>query len=244
MPFDCFSHTLQTSCMTKEENTMKYPEKSFEHAVVAVDTVIFRVIEKDLQVLLLELDRPEFPNMWAAPGGLVSKNETLEASAERHLAERAGLSDIYVEQLGTFGDPDRDPTGWVVSVAYMALVTPEVKPETTKKYKSIAWHSISALPLLAYDHAKIITMAIERLKAKVTYTNIVFALLPKQFTLTELQDVYETILVQTLDKRNFRKKILSLDWLTDQKKMKSEGAHRPAELYSFKSRSLQTVQVL
>jgi 8-oxo-dGTP diphosphatase len=87
-------------------------------------------------------------------------------------------------------------------------------------------------------------MAIERLKAKVTYTNIVFALLPKQFTLTELQDVYETILCQTLDKRNFRKKILSLDWLIDQKKMKSEGAHRPAELYSFQSRTLQTVQVL
>ncbi len=230
--------------MAPLKTTMNYPQKSFEHAVVAVDTVVFRIVEHKLEVLLLELNRPEFPHMWAAPGGLVSKNETLENSVARHLTERAGLSNTYLEQLGTFGDPDRDPTGWVVSVAYIALVTGDVKTKTSSQYKSIAWYPVDTLPPLAYDHKEIIEAATERLKAKIAYTNIIFALLPKEFTLTELQETYETILGKSLDKRNFRKKILSLNWLADQKKMKSEGAHRPAELYAFKSRTLQTVQVL
>ncbi len=230
--------------MVEKITDMSYPQKSFEHAVVAVDTVIFRVVDHKLEVLLLELNRSEFPGMWAAPGGLVTKSETLEEAATRHLSDRAGLKNIYLEQLSTFGDPDRDPTGWVVSVAYLALVTGEVTPKTNDQYKSIAWYPVNKLPPLAYDHTEIIKIAVERLKAKITYTNIVVSLLPKEFTLTELQETYETILSQTLDKRNFRKKILSLGWLTPLKKMKAEGAHRPAELYSFKSRTLQTVQVL
>jgi len=223
----------------------KYPKKSFEYAVVAVDVVLFTVVRNKLHALLLELDREEFPNMWALPGGLVAPNEKLEQAAERHLRERANATNAHIEQLATFGDPDRDPTGWVVSVAYMGLIAPHsFSPKTSTRYKSIEWYPVDELPSLAYDHQEIIKTAVERLQGKLSYTNIIYSLVPEEFTLSELQNSYEIILEKELDKRNFRKKFLSLDLLEELPKKASGGAHRPAVLYRFTEKTPQIISIL
>lgn len=222
-----------------------YPQKAFDHPVVAVDVVVFTLVNKELKVLLLELSEEPFSGKWALPGGLVTNSETLEESAHRHLVTKASIKDAYIEQLYTFGDPKRDPKGWVVSVAYMALLPEYAQAlETIGRYKSINWHSVKSLPSLAYDHAQIIDVARKRLKGKLSYTNIVYALLQKEFTLTDLQEVYESILGRELDKRNFRKKIDSLGLVVKLGKKTQGGAHRPANLFKFKSQSPQEVEIL
>lgn len=216
--------------------TPNYPQKQFEHAIVAVDVVIFTILDKQLSVLLLELK--ELPNIdkWALPGGLVKIDENCDQAVARHLQEKANVSDIYTEQLYTFSDVDRDPSGRVISVSYYTLA-PEGKlhPQTTSRYKSIALHRISQLPDLAYDHKAIIDTALARLRSKIEYTNIVYSLLPKEFTLTQLQSTYEIILGRPLDKRNFRKKILSLGLVKSLDRSTIGMAHRPAQLYAFVS---------
>jgi 8-oxo-dGTP diphosphatase len=222
-----------------------HPEKQFAAAAVAVDVALFCIKNQKLHVLLIELDRPEFPNKWALPGGLVTPHENLDEAVMRHLKDRGGEGESYIEQLGTYGDPDRDPTGWVVSVAYLALTTSNTfVPKTSSRYKSVAWVSLDNLPELAYDHKKILADAVLRLKSKLNYSNIVFALLPHEFTFTELQDCYEVILEKHIDKRNFRKKMLSLNLLEEVQKVKATGAHRPAQLYRFKERALHITQTL
>ena len=222
-----------------------YPQKTYEHPVVAVDVVVFTLIKNELNVLLLELSEEPFSGIWALPGGLVTNNETLEESAHRHLATKASIKNAYIEQLYTFGNPKRDPKGWVVSVAYMALLPEQIEDlKTIERYKSIAWHPVKSLPSLAYDHPEIIKMGVKRLQGKLSYTNIVYTLLPEEFTLTELQEVYESILGHELDKRNFRKKIDSLDLVIKLDKKTKGGAHRPASLYRFKKMTPQEVEIL
>lgn len=222
-----------------------HPEKEFAAAAVAVDVALFCIKNQKLHVLLLELDRPEFPGKWALPGGLVTPHEKLDEAVMRHLKDRGGEGESYIEQLGSYGDPDRDPTGWVVSVAYLAITTADTfVPKTSSRYKSVAWVSVDNLPSLAYDHTKILADAVLRLKSKINYSNIVFALLPHEFTFTDLQDAYEIILEKRIDKRNFRKKMLSLDLLEEADKIKVSGAHRPAQLYRFKERTLHITQTL
>lgn len=222
-----------------------YPQKDFAHPVVAVDVVIFTIIKQKLNVLLLQLSEQPYVDKYALPGGLVSNSETLEESVVRHLQHKTGLKNAYSEQIYTFGDPNRDPHGWVVSVAYMSLIAEnDVLLKTSDRYKDISWHPVSDLPSLAYDHKQIIETAVTRLKSKLGYTNIVYTLLPKEFTLSELQEVYEIILGETLDKRNFRKKINSLSIVEELGRKTSGGAHRPAMLYKFTSSSLQQIDIL
>jgi 8-oxo-dGTP diphosphatase len=199
---------------------------------VAVDLVIFTVREGTLQVLLIERGVPPFKGQWALPGGFILEREALEEAARRELEEETGLRDIYLEQLYTFGDPDRDPRGRIISVAYYALTPPSPLHASTDAAKA-AWHPAARPPKLAFDHAKILRMGLERLRAKLGYSTVGFQLLPKQFTLTELQALYEAILERPLDKRNFRKKVLSLDLLKSEGQKRAAGAHRPARLYSF-----------
>lgn len=227
------------------EKIKNYPHKTSEHAITAVDVVIFTVKNDKLKVLLLELSEEPFVGKWALPGGLVAPNENLEEAADRHLNEKAGANRIHIEQLYTFGDIDRDPKGRVISVSYLALVPPNsFKPKTLSRYESIRWHDIDALPELAYDHLNIVQLAKKRLKAKLSYTNIVYSLMPKEFSLTELQEMYEVILEEKLDKRNFRKKVISLDILKDLNKKRTGAPSRPADLYAFKNYSLQEVNIL
>jgi 8-oxo-dGTP diphosphatase len=199
---------------------------------VAVDLVIFTVRDGALQVLLVERGIPPFKGQWALPGGFVLEQESLEEAARRELEEESGLKDVYLEQLYTFGDPERDPRGRVVAVAYYAL-TPPAPLHASTDAANAAWHPVSRPPKLAFDHARILRTGLERLRAKLGYSTVGFELLPRQFTLTELQTLYEAILERPLDKRNFRKKMLSLGLLKSEGQKRAAGAHRPARLYSF-----------
>ncbi|HBR81010.1 MAG: NUDIX hydrolase [Candidatus Uhrbacteria bacterium GW2011_GWE2_45_35] len=212
---------------------------------VAADAVIFTVDHGELKALLIQMKKTPFSGRWAMPGGLIENKETTRQAAERILKIQTGVKDVYLEQLQTFDDLKRDPNGRVLSVAYMALVpSGNIKLKTNDRYSDVRWWSIKKLPTLAYDHSEILKIAINRLRSKLEYTNIVWSLLPPEFTLTQLQNIYEIILDRDLDKRNFRRKILELGLVaTTGKKIKGE-AYRPAELYRFKQRRLTYVEVI
>ena len=211
---------------------------------VAVDAVLFTISEKTLKTLLVKIKHGPFVGRWAFPGGLVHRGEGLDEAARRELFEKTGVSDLYLEQLYTFGEAQRDPTAHTVSVTYFALVPPVVDaPLRGEKYADVGWVPVRALPALAYDHNTVADYALGRLQAKLSYTNIVYSLLPAEFTLADLQDLYEIILHQPLDRRNFRRKILALGLLKPLPKTR-RGAHRPATLYAFTQRRPMNVEVL
>jgi 8-oxo-dGTP diphosphatase len=174
----------------------------------------------------------------------VQVGESLDDAARRELYEKTGVQDLYLEQLYTFGDAQRDPTAHTVAVAYFALVPDPGHPlQSGDKYADIGWFPVRKLSQLAYDHNAIAAYALQRLQAKLGYTNIVYSLLPREFTLAEIQDIYEVILDRKLDRRNFRRKILALGLLRPLPKTR-RGAHRPATLYTFTRRSPMNVEVL
>jgi 8-oxo-dGTP diphosphatase len=211
---------------------------------VAVDLVIFTANEKGLRCLLVQVKEGPFVGKWAFPGGLVGPRESLDAAAARELQERTGVHSGYLEQLYTFGRPERDPANRVVSVSYMALVPfHRITLSSGAKYRAVRWVDANLLPPLAYDHTQVARRALQRLRAKLQYTNIVCHLLSKEFTLGELQRVYEIILRRALDRRNFRKKILALKLLSPLHRHKV-GPHRPASLYSFKQRRPMVIEIL
>lgn len=206
----------------------------YPRAALTVDCVVFGFDEGDLKVLLIERGLEPFKGRWALPGGFVRVEETLDAAARRELAEEAGLSNVFLEQLYSFGTVDRDPRERVVSVAYYALVKlSEHAAKAATDAANARWYPISEVPKLAFDHARILETAVERLKGKVRYQPIGFELLPPKFTLSQLQHLYEAVLGTELDKRNFRKKVLSFDLLVALKETQMVGRHRPAQLFRF-----------
>lgn len=214
--------------------------------LVAVDVVIFTIAAGDLKALLVEVKSGPYASHWAFPGGLVRVGDAPETTAARELLAQTGLHDVYLEQLRTFGEPSRDPHAHVVSVAFFALVPEPGKAHAADrngKYSRVRWFPVRALPPLAYDHNAIAAYALERLQAKLEYTNIVYSLLPHEITLGELQEIYEIILGRALDRRNFRKKILALRLLRPLRRMR-RGAHRPARLYAFTRRQPMNVSML
>lgn len=205
----------------------------YPRPALTVDCVVFGYEAGTLHILLIERGAEPFQGKWALPGGFVNMDETLDTAARRELEEETGLRSIYLEQLYTFGDVHRDPRGRVVSTAYYALVALAGRqPQAASDARIAQWHSLQYLPELAFDHAHIVHTAIERLRAKVRYKPVGFELLPTKFTLTQLQQLYETILERPLDKRNFRKKILAMDLLQPLEEFQ-QAANRPARLYSF-----------
>lgn len=213
---------------------------------VAVDVAVFTVLRGALQVLLVQLRTGAFAGEWALPGGRVRAEESLDEAARRELAAQTGVRDIYLEQLYTFGSPQRDPHDRVVSVAYFALIPHGGRfqgPGTSAKYADVAWRRVTRLPPLAYDHRAVVNTALARLRAKLRYTNLVYTLLPQEFTLGELQEMYEAILGRRLDRRNFRKKVLSLGLLSRLGGLR-RGPHRPAALYAFQRRRPMMIDVL
>ena len=219
------------------------PPHKLKFAIIATDTVLFCGSQRDLKVLLMKADRPPFyKEHWGVPGGLIHPKETADEAAKRHLWEKAGAKFAHIEQLYTFSALDRDPRGRVVSVAYLAL-TPTT--DIAKREGSVVcWFSVANLPKLAYDHKDIIRTAIERLRSKLAYTNIAFGLLPEEFTLGELQRLYEIVLCRRIDKRNFRKKLFHLKLVVGTKKKKRAGRSRPAELYRFSERRHKVIGIL
>ena len=209
----------------------EYPRPS-----VTVDCVVFGAdLEREhLEVLLIQRDVPPFEGAWALPGGFVLMDETLDEAAARELAEEAGVRDVFLEQLYTFGAPDRDPRGRVISVAYYALVKPgDYQARASTDARDAAWYSIDQLPDLPFDHAQIFETALERLRAKVRYRPIGFELLPPHFTLSQLQRLYEIILTQPIDKRNFIRKIRRLDIIEETGEKEQDVPHRAAMYYRF-----------
>jgi 8-oxo-dGTP diphosphatase len=208
------------------------------HPAAAVDVVIFRVHGDALETLLVRIKHGPCRERWAFPGGLVQSGESLDAAARRELVEKTPLRDVYLEQLYTFGDPNRNPSAHVVSTAYFALLpTAASDPRPGTKYSRAEWFDVRRLPSLAYDHDLVARVALDRLRAKIQYTNVAYGLLGRGFTLGELQHVYEVIGGRRLDRRNFRKRILDSGLLRPLGKMR-RGAHRPAALYAFRSRRL------
>lgn len=209
---------------------------TYEHArsSVTVDCVVFALDEGDLKVILIQRAVPPFQGQWALPGGFVHIDESLEEAARRELREETGIQQVYLEQLYTFGDAGRDPRGRVITVSYYALVNLAGHAvHATTDARDAAWFSVDDVPDLAFDHERILLTALKRLRAKVRYEPIGFELLPRKFTLSQLQRLYETILGMALDKRNFRKKILGTGLLTPLDEIEQDVAHRAARLYQF-----------
>jgi 8-oxo-dGTP diphosphatase len=208
-------------------HTYEYP-----HPAVTTDIVIFTIRQDELKVLLIKRALPPFQGEWALPGGFIDLDESLEKGARRELEEETGVSGVYLEQLYTFGQPDRDPRERVITVAYYALIpSDKIEIRAATDAEGVSWFGMEEIPELAFDHEQILQAAHQRLAAKLDYSTIAFQFMPKAFTLTELQQVYELILRESVDKRNFRKRILSLNLIKETGKERKAGAHRPAKLY-------------
>lgn len=209
---------------------------------LTVDAVIFQVQNNVLEVLLLQRPNEPFKGEWALPGGYNAQGETTHDALARIVRQKTSVEidkDLqYIEQLYTFDTVDRDPRGHAVSVTYMGCGR-DIEIRETSPH--VAFMPVNSLPALAYDHKNIITYAHERLMAKLTYTNAVGAFLPKKFTLSQLQTIYEIVFGREFDKRNFRKKFLSLNLIRETDETWRDGAHRPARLYEFNSRKLESL---
>jgi 8-oxo-dGTP diphosphatase len=223
--------------------TSKSNSSSIKFAVLAIDAVCFCIKDNQLSVLLAKTSQDSpFPSNWAVIGGMIFPNETAEASVERHLEHKGGITGLYKEQLYTFSSINRDPRGRVVSVAYVALMNNKEVNEKRQGSVETKWYSISALPKLAYDHNEIVKIAYDRLRSRILYSNIAQYFLPEEFTLSELQTVYEIVLGKKLDKRNFRKKILASRIIKDTKHTRKDRVMRPAGLYTFISKRIQIAE--
>jgi len=217
--------------------------KNYEKPSITVDMVIFTFDENTLKVLLIKRNIEPSKGGWSLPGGFVQINESLEDSAKRILHEKTGVKDIYLEQLYTFGDPDRDSRGRVITVSYFALINPQKLEFSSPVVSEAQWFVVKRIPTLAFDHKKILDYAIQRLRWKFEYTPVAFSLLPKKFALSELQNIYEIVLDKKFDKRNFTKKLLSLNILKEEGR-KTDVSHRPPMLYSLKKDTGEIMEIV
>ena len=207
-----------------------YPKPS-----VTVDCVVFGLDDAQiLKVLLIQRGVNPYKDQWTLPGGFVKLDESIEAAAARELKEETGIAKVFLEQLYTFGEVGRDPRDRVITIAYYALINiAEYALQAQTDAQNAQWFAVEKLPTLAFDHDRILATAKQRLKGKLRYQPIGFELLPTKFTLTQLQRLYETVLQQKLDKRNFRNKILKMKLLLDIDEIETGVSHRPAKLYRF-----------
>jgi 8-oxo-dGTP diphosphatase len=216
---------------------------SYPRPALTVDPVIFTLRENRLHVLLIQRAEEPFSGMWALPGGFVRMDESLENAALRELEEETGLKQAFLEQLYTYGDPERDPRDRIVTVAYFALIPADapIRSEGGSDARLARWFPVDELPNLAFDHSQIIVYALRRLRYKLEYTAAGFELLPDQFTLTEIQHTYEMILGESLDKRNFRRRILEAGIIEPTAHMRT-GEGRPARLYRYRADAVAEVK--
>ena len=223
--------------MTKSLKTAeieKISHSEYFNIGVSVDCVIFGYDNKELKVLLIKSDLEEFIGLWSLLGDLVRPDEDLESAPYRVLKERTGMDDVYLEQVHTFGELGRHPSGRVITAAYYSLI--DIKHHKLKlTHNELHWHKVNDIRKLAFDHKRILDTSLERLREQVMEHPIIFNLLPEKFSLRELQDLYQAILGVDLDRRNFRKKIAHKDWLIDLDEMENDVPHRPGKLYKAKT---------
>jgi len=207
-------------------------EYTHPHPAVTTDIVLFTIRDDRLQLLLVRRGIEPYRDSWALPGGFVRADEGLDTCARRELEEETGVSEVYLEQLYTFGTPDRDPRERVLTVAYYALVcSSRLRLSAASDAVDAQWFPVDDLPELAFDHEEIVALAHQRLVSKLDYATIAFQFLPDTFTLNEVQDVYETIGCEPLDNRNFRKWMLAFQLVDETGEVRRGGANRPAKLY-------------
>ena len=220
--------------------TYEHPRPS-----VTVDMILFAFQNDELTVLLIRRTHDPYAGKWALPGGFVGEQEDLYDAALRELKEETNVSNVYLEQLYTFGQPHRDPRARVITVAYFALLSADEVAQQMIHSGSDAgearWWSIYSLPELAFDHARILEYALQRLRWKLEWTALGFLLLPKEFTLSEPQKVYETVLSEPLDKRNFRRRIMEAQVIEPLDEVRA-GEGRPARLYRFRPDAVAEVK--
>lgn len=217
------------------ETAQTYDVSRYERPSVTVDVVIFSLIERELNVLLVKRKHWPYEGDWAIPGGFINMDESLELAARRELEEETGVRDIYLEQLYTFGTPGRDPRTRVISVAYVAIIRADRQVlRSSEESSEVRWFPIKHLPeRLAFDHEQILATALKRVRSKLEYTTLAFELLPEVFSILELKYIYEQILDEKLDKGNFYRKIKDANLLEDTG-MRREGRGRPTMLYRFR----------
>ncbi|MFB6075896.1 MAG: NUDIX domain-containing protein [Candidatus Aenigmatarchaeota archaeon] len=228
--------------MTKEKVPENYDPTKFNRPSVTVDMIIFTIKDDDLKVLLVNRDEDPFKGYWALPGGFIKMDESLDNSAKRILERETGVTNVYLEQLYTFGEPERDPRTRVITICYFAIVnSDEVEISDDVNVK---WFSIYDLPDLAFDHNDIAKYAHKRLRWKLGYTPAVFSFLPEKFTLTELQRVYEIVFNKKFDKRNFRKKVKKINLVKETGERKEDVSHRPPRLYKANKDPDEIVEII
>jgi len=209
-------------------------QNEFYKSAFSVDNVIFGFDGHNLKVLLIRRKLEPYAGFWALPGDIVQPDQDLDEGAMQVLDQLTGISNVYLEQVHTFGKVDRHPRGRVITVAYYSLIKiDDVKIRPSSFADKVEWKEIRTIESLAFDHYEIMMTCLKRLRRNIKYQPIGFELLPKKFTLTELQNLYESIMEKELDKRNFRKKILSMNILKIHGETQKGVAHRPAKLYSF-----------
>ena len=210
---------------------------------INTNVVVYTLRDGQLKLLLVRRGAEPFKSMWALPGGRLQPDEELDASALRTLEEGTGVSGVYLEQLFTFGAPDRDPRRRTIAVSYFALIPSDrLQLRAAMDAEGVGWFSLNELPQLAFDHQQMVDFARQRLAAKLAYSTIALQFMPERFTLSELQEVYETILDEKMDKRNFRKRILAMEQVVETEQVRRTGSHRPARLYRVRDPS--TVQII
>ncbi len=228
-----------------DTNNMDLKNPRYKNQGIHVDIVVFTVEERKVKNILVKRGHTPYIGEWILPGGAVYKDESVDFAAKRELKEKTGLRNIYLEQFYTFGDPKRDPRKRMVSVSYLALIDKKKVSvlQKTPKTQDAKWWNIKKLPKLAFDHKEIVNLALKRLRIKLMDSNIIYTLLHNEFTLPELQNIYEIILNKKFDRRNFRRKFLNLG-LIRKTGNKTEGLqHRPADFYTFRSKKYKEINI-
>jgi len=217
---------------TKSLQVIQSEVENTNRIALSVDCIIFGFDEAKLKVLLIRSDLRKYSSKWSLLGDLVFPNEDLDAAAYRILKQRTGLSDVYLEQVNTFGTVNRHPAGRVVTVAYCSLINVQ-HHKLNILDNELHWHDVKSVTDLAFDHQQIFDTCLQQLQKRVQEHPLGFNLLPKKFSLRDLQNLYEAILDIKLDRRNFRKKFFSMDFLIDLNEMEQDVSHRPGKLYKF-----------
>jgi len=225
---------MAKSAHLKTAELEKISHLEYFNIAVSVDCVIFGYDNKELKLLLIKSDLEEFTGLWSLLGDLIRSDEDIESAPYRVLKERTGLDDVYLDQVHTFGNIGRHPSGRVITIVYYSLV--DIRHHQLKlTHNELHWHKVDEIKELAFDHKKILDISLNRLRDQVMEHPVIFNLLPEKFSLRELQDLYQAILGFKLDRRNFRKKIAHKDWLIDLDEMENDVPHRPGKLYKAKT---------